>query len=121
MVDAWGMGGVADTAELVLWELFTNAVRHAAGPVDRLVETRYERLPNGTLRIEVHDASDLRPRLRETSTDAESGRGLALVDVLTGGRWGVSDRLGVGKRVWAVCDGAFAARSGTVPLRQGAP
>jgi hypothetical protein len=34
--------------------------------------------------------------------DAESGRGLALVDALTGGQWGVAGRVGVGKMVWAV-------------------
>ncbi|CAG7650985.1 hypothetical protein SBRY_50496 [Actinacidiphila bryophytorum] len=34
--------------------------------------------------------------------DEEAGRGLALVDALTGGRWGVSDRDGVGKLLWAV-------------------
>lgn len=102
------MGGLADVAELVLSELFTNAVRHARGPADRLVETRYERLPDGTLRIEVHDANSLRPERQEPSKDADSGRGLALVDELTSGRWGVSERLGVGKLVWAVCadDGA---------------
>ncbi|MFJ4406878.1 ATP-binding protein [Streptomyces sp. NPDC088910] len=99
----WGMTGLADTAVLVLSELFTNAVRHARGPQDRLVETRYERLTDGALRIEVHDANSVRPEAREPSVDAESGRGLALVDVLTAGRWGVSERLGVGKLVWAVC------------------
>ncbi|MET9219118.1 ATP-binding protein [Streptomyces sp. NPDC003300] len=102
-VNAWGMTGLADTAVLVLSELFTNAVRHARGPEDRLVETRYERLTDGALRIEVHDANSVRPEAREPSVDAESGRGLALVDVLTAGRWGVSERLGVGKLVWAVC------------------
>lgn len=104
----WDMSGLADTAVLVLSELFTNAVRHASGPVDRLIETRYERLPDGALRIEVHDANAFMPECREPSTDADSGRGLALVDVLTAGRWGVSERLGVGKLVWALCadDGA---------------
>jgi hypothetical protein len=44
--------------------------------------------------------------------DAESGRGLALVDALTGGQWGVAGRVGVGKMVWAVCadDGTGAPR-----------
>lgn len=37
---------VADTAELVLAELATNAVRHARVP-GRLIETRFERLPDG--------------------------------------------------------------------------
>lgn len=98
----WGMDGLADTAELVLSELGGNAARHACDLDDRLIETRFGRLPDGTLRIEVHDASDSKPELRRTTDDAESGRGLALVDALTGGLWGVSDRDGPGKTVWAL-------------------
>jgi anti-sigma regulatory factor (Ser/Thr protein kinase) len=102
-LDAWEMDGLADAAELVVSELVTNAVRHAQGPEDWLIETRFEQLKGGILRIEVHDASDAKPEWRELSPNADSGRGLALVDVLTGGRWGVSDRVGVGKLIWAVC------------------
>lgn len=107
-LEAWGMAAVADTGVLVLSELLTNAVQYGSGPPDRLVETRFERLPDGRLRIEVHDASGVRPQRRDVSLDAESGRGLALVDVLTGGCWGVSDRTGVGKLTWAVCADAAA-------------
>jgi len=99
----WDMGKIGDTAALVLSELLTNAVQHARGPWDRLIETRYECLPDGELRIEVHDANTSRPQRKEPSTDGDSGRGLALVDALTRGRWGVSDRVGPGKLVWAVC------------------
>ncbi|WP_329140697.1 ATP-binding protein [Streptomyces sp. NBC_01476] len=97
----WELAGLTDAAELVLSELFTNAVRHARVPRDRLVETRYERLSSG-VRIEVHDADETRPVVRAASMDAESGRGLALVDALTGGCWGVSVREGAGKLLWAV-------------------
>lgn len=100
---AWGLKELADTAELVLSELFGNAVRHALGPVDRQVETRYEPLADGGVRIEVHDASGVHPERQDASADAESGRGLALVDALTGGQWGVGYREGVGKMVWAEC------------------
>ncbi len=102
-LNAWDMEGLADTAELVVSELVTNAVQHAHGPDDALVETRFERLPSGALRIEVHDVNGNRPELRRLSADAESGRGLALVEALTGGRWGVSGREGVGKLLWAEC------------------
>lgn len=105
-LEQWGLTELTDTAELIVSELVTNAVRHAADPDQRLVETRYALLPDGSLRIEVHDAGDSRPELRRPLPDADSGRGLLLVDVLTGGRWGVSDREGVGKLVWAVCAGA---------------
>ncbi|HEY5834572.1 ATP-binding protein [Streptomyces sp.] len=101
-LDSWGLNRVADSAELVLCEVLTNAVRHARAPRDRLIETRFERLRGG-VRIEVHDANETKPVRREAPADADSGRGLALIDALTGGRWGVSDREGAGKLVWAVC------------------
>lgn len=100
-LDGWGLGHLADPAELVLSELLTNAVRHARTPAGRLVETRYERMPQG-IRIEVHDANTRPPQLRRPAEDDEGGRGLALVDALTGRRWGVSSREGVGKLVWAL-------------------
>ncbi|WP_405592864.1 ATP-binding protein [Streptomyces sp. NBC_01190] len=111
----WDLTGLTDAAELVVSELLTNAVRHVRAPQDRLVETRYERLAGG-VRIEVHDADETRPVVREASMDAESGRGLALVDALTGGCWGVSGREGVGKLVWAVvADDGHEDRPGSGP------
>lgn len=103
VLSAWGLDDLADRAELVLSELLTNALRHTVPPPDREVETRYELLPTG-VRIEVHDADATRPTVHSPSTDEETGRGLALVDALTGARWGVSDRNGVGKLMWAVLE-----------------
>jgi hypothetical protein len=40
--------------------------------------------------------------MKQAEDNEESGRGLALVDALTGARWGVSERDGIGKLVWAV-------------------
>lgn len=99
---AWGLAGITDSAELIVSELVTNALNHACPPYGHLIVTRFERLASG-VRIEVHDANVAEPKRREAGADAESGRGLALVDALTGGRWGVSDRNGPGKIVWAVC------------------
>lgn len=101
-LEAWGLLHLADTAELIVSELVTNAVTHAYPPYGYLIATRFER-QDGGIRIEVHDASTTEPQLRETTEDAESGRGLALVDTLTGGNWGVSGRNGPGKLLWAVC------------------
>lgn len=96
------MPHLADSAELIVSELVTNAVRHAREPHGRLIGTRFERLGDG-VRIEVHDANDRKPERHEVPAEAESGRGLVLVDSLTGGRWGVGNREGVGKMLWAVC------------------
>lgn len=94
----WGLGCIEDAASLVLSELLTNAVRHGGVP-GREIETRYIPMPEG-LRIEVHDASEMRPLMAMRGEDATGGRGLPVVDVLAE-RWGVTDRTGPGKLVWA--------------------
>ncbi|WP_405592812.1 ATP-binding protein [Streptomyces sp. NBC_01190] len=101
-LDAWELAHLGDDAQLILSELITNAVTHAHPPYGNLIATRFERLPCG-VRIEVHDTSDHKPECREASAEEESGRGLGMVDTLTGGHWGVGDRNGPGKVVWAVC------------------
>lgn len=98
---SWGLDGLVDTAELVLSELLTNAVRHARSSDEREIETRFERV-GSAVRIEVHDAEDTGPVCHMPTDDAESGRGLGIVDALTGSRWGVNARHGVGKLLWAV-------------------
>ncbi|WP_333766483.1 ATP-binding protein [Streptomyces sp. IBSBF 2435] len=98
---AWGLPGLVDTAGLVVSELVTNALTHGC-PDGHVLRTKFEPVEGG-VRIEVHDAGPGKPERSEAPADAESGRGLDLVDVLTGGDWGVSDRNGVGKTVWAVC------------------
>lgn len=111
---AWGLGEPAESAELVLSELLTNAVQHARSPRGRLVETPYERTHHG-VRIEVHDANETWPVLQKPSADAESGRGLALVDVLTRTLWGVSEGEGVGKLIWALIAVDGIDESATAP------
>ncbi|MEE4541705.1 ATP-binding protein [Streptomyces sp. V4-01] len=98
----WGLAELEDAASLVLSEPMTNALRHARVP-QREIGTYVARLPcgRGGVRIEVHDASPAKPEARASAPDDEGGRGLALVDTLTGGRWGVADRPGPGKLVWA--------------------
>ncbi|MFC4034053.1 ATP-binding protein [Streptomyces polygonati] len=106
-LEAWGLDALAETAELVLSELLTNAVRHARPSLEGEIETRYER-GEGGVRIEVHDANETWPLLQKPSEEGESGRGLALVDALTASRWGVSEREGAGKLVWAIVADAGA-------------
>ncbi|MGA5821553.1 ATP-binding protein [Kitasatospora sp. NPDC094028] len=91
----------ADVAELLLGELFANAVQHCDAPDDRHIEIRFA-LTNGLLRVEVHDAGGGRPSLRTISLSDERGRGLFLVNELAS-RWGCCPRAGgIGKFVWAL-------------------
>ncbi|MEV7186627.1 ATP-binding protein [Kitasatospora sp. NPDC093102] len=90
-----------DTAELLLGELFANAVQHSDAPGDRHIEVRFA-LVNSRLRLEVHDAGSGHPSLRVAAPDDERGRGLLLVDQLAE-RWGCASRPGgIGKFVWAL-------------------
>ncbi|MEV6978144.1 ATP-binding protein [Kitasatospora sp. NPDC093806] len=92
----------SDIAELLLGELFANAVLHTDAPTDRLVEIRFA-LVSDRLRLEVHDAGSGRPSLRRApALDGEHGRGLLLVNELAE-KWGCCPRAGgVGKFVWAL-------------------
>ncbi|MFE7559796.1 ATP-binding protein [Kitasatospora sp. NPDC057500] len=92
----------SDVGELILGELFANAVRHGDAPPDRLIEIRFA-VTAGRLRIEVHDAGTGRPTLRPpASPDDEHGRGLFLVNELAE-HWGCRPRTGgIGKFVWAL-------------------
>lgn len=94
----WGLAGIEEPAVLVVSELVTNAVVHARVSPGREILTRFVR-QDGGVRIEVHDTSDERPVPR--TPDHDGGFGLLLVDELTD-RWGVAERGGIGKCVWAV-------------------
>ncbi|GAA0251717.1 hypothetical protein GCM10010492_60160 [Saccharothrix mutabilis subsp. mutabilis] len=83
---------------LVCSELVANAYDHARGP-RRL---RLLRVDGGArLRVEIDDASpDLLPTPGHSSVNSNRGRGLTLVDTLSGHRWGVHVLPGA-KTVWA--------------------
>ncbi|MFE3248961.1 ATP-binding protein [Streptomyces sp. NPDC059209] len=98
-LERWGLTGLEESAVLVLSELLTNAGRHARVSPGREIETRYVRLAD-SLRIEVHDAAPERPDKREPAAEDCGGRGLVLVEALADS-WGVKDRHGPGKAVWA--------------------
>ncbi|NSC25266.1 SpoIIE family protein phosphatase [Streptomyces albus subsp. chlorinus] len=90
---AWGLGETAFTAELLLSELLTNAIRHGEPPVTvRLLCDRY-------LTCEVSDSSSTAPHVRRATTVDEGGRGLFLIAQLAR-HWGI--RYGPhGKTIWA--------------------
>ncbi|WP_406356422.1 ATP-binding protein [Streptomyces sp. NBC_00658] len=86
---------VVHTAELVISELVTNAVRYASpGQVSMTV-----RLVEAVLRIEVCDSSPTLPRLGLPDEYSENGRGLFLVAALAD-RYG-AEPTPTGKRCWA--------------------
>ena len=88
-----------DTAQLVVSELFTNAVRHTDS--ERI--SCELRLSGARLRLEVADQGTGRgvPHPRVVGVDGESGRGLMLVSQLSED-WGVrSNPYGPGHTVWA--------------------
>ncbi|MGV9558275.1 SpoIIE family protein phosphatase [Streptomyces sp. NPDC003522] len=92
-VEAWGLGDLAMTTELVVSELVTNAIRHAVPPI------RLRLLRDARLTCEVCDASSTAPRLRHARSTDEGGRGLFLVAQLAH-RWGARYTPG-GKIIWA--------------------
>ncbi|MFJ7187225.1 ATP-binding protein [Streptomyces bacillaris] len=109
----WRAGQAAvESAELVLSELVTNALR-AEAPGDRMIGVRIEcRERGGLLRLEVSDAGEGRPVVRQPGDLDAAGRGLLIVEALTY-RWGVDERqAGIGKTVWAEL-----LAPGIVPLR----
>ncbi|MEV4044865.1 anti-sigma regulatory factor (Ser/Thr protein kinase) [Streptomyces sp. SAI-195] len=106
-LDTWGVpygSSVSDTAALLVAELAANAVTHGRVP-GRDIEVLL-RLDAYTLRIDVSDSrGERRPTVTSVTAapEAEHGRGLLLVDALAD-RWGVFDRVPVGKTVRAELD-----------------
>lgn len=89
---AWGLGVLGETAELLISELVTNAVRHALADVEL-------RLAKGaTLVVEVVDDDERLPHAAQATPDDEWGRGLALVEEFAG-EWGARS-ISSGKVVW---------------------
>lgn len=88
LIDEWKLPVDTDTAVLLLSEIVTNAILHGITPTRQqpthisvgLLET-----PTG-LHVEVHDPNDGKPNhvtVNHPAAQAESGRGLELVDVLS--------------------------------------
>ncbi|MER8160407.1 SpoIIE family protein phosphatase [Streptomyces sp. NPDC094472] len=90
---AWGLEDAVCTAELVISELITNALRYGIPPV------RIRLLRGRDLICEVSDGSSTSPHLRRAATTDEGGRGLFLVAQFAQ-RWGTRYTPD-GKVIWA--------------------
>ncbi|MEU2226535.1 ATP-binding protein [Streptomyces sp. NPDC018347] len=107
-LDLWGVpygSPASDAVALVVAEFAANAVLHALVP-GRDFELRLccDRA-SGVVRVEVSDTHPARsepPRPAPAPAEAEGGRGLLLVEAVAA-RWGVDEREGPGKTVWAEC------------------
>ncbi|MEU3917295.1 SpoIIE family protein phosphatase [Streptomyces sp. NPDC029004] len=95
-LDAWGLGELGFTMELIVSELVTNAIRYASGPI------RLRLIRQDVLICEVFDTSNTSPRLRHARTTDEGGRGLFLVAQVAK-RWGTR-YTAEGKIIWAEHD-----------------
>lgn len=111
IIGEWGRSELADTVELIVSELVTNALRASVG----LTGSRYDGqwipgMPpirmwlcsdDQQVLIQVWDSNDQNPVSQRPSPEAESGRGLWLVDMLSAesGTYPLGGT--TGKVVWA--------------------
>lgn len=86
-----------EDALLLITELVTNAVLHGGPPILLAIDC-----DERSLHVRVRDGSRALPAPREGDLEAEDGRGMTLVELLTS-TWGVTpvaDDHGTGKEVW---------------------
>jgi anti-sigma regulatory factor (Ser/Thr protein kinase) len=98
-LNSWGLAEVSDTLRLIVSEIVTNALIHAGSDVDVRLRAFADHV-----RLEVRD-SDSNPPVpsplalsEEENARAEHGRGLLIVEALSG-QWNTSPN-GRGKTVW---------------------
>ncbi|WP_051451688.1 ATP-binding protein [Actinospica robiniae] len=101
VLSTWGLQALCEDVDLVVSELITNALLHTGlGPGGAPTPVRLElELDGDALTCRVVDSSPLPPQPEEADHDAESGRGLILVEALADA-WDWED-LPEGKAVWA--------------------
>lgn len=100
----YGLSALADTIELIVSEIVTNAVCASSPLRERSLTTPVFRLWLASdlhrILIRVWDASSQMPVQQDASHDDESGRGLMLVGCLASDRGAY--REGNGKVVWVI-------------------
>lgn len=98
----WKQSELSETVELLVSELVTNAIK-ANRAMEHLLPVRFWLLSdNARVMIVVWDANPQPPIRVDPTDEAESGRGLLLVEALSKQwDWNVPSELG-GKAVWAL-------------------
>lgn len=109
VLGAWRLNAAADTVELLVSELMTNAVNATGVPDELTDESGLAGRVNpiylclsvsaATMCIEVWDVSEDPPTKRSASDKEEGGRGLLLVEALSK-EWGYQVLPSGGKIVW---------------------
>jgi anti-sigma regulatory factor (Ser/Thr protein kinase) len=89
----WDLPECIDTAELLVSEVVTNAIRYARAPGDLVVRRAAD-----AIYIEVSDSDGRVPRILHPSDEEEHGRGMILVEALAA-QWGTRPTH-TGKTVW---------------------
>lgn len=89
----WKLSHLTDTMNLLVSELVTNAVVHGGTQADLKLLFH-----SGRLRVEVRDGNNAKPKVKNYSTTATTGRGMQIVDALAD-CWGTRNE-GPGKVVW---------------------
>lgn len=95
----WQLDELVQEAVLIASELVTNAVRHGGGGIDDGVELAWQRQAARVICL-VTDGSPVPPVLGSADFDAESGRGLQVVQALAAA-WGWMMLSATSKAVWA--------------------
>jgi anti-sigma regulatory factor (Ser/Thr protein kinase) len=88
---------IVGTVELLVSELVTNAIVHAASAPRVEADLGRERI-----RVDVYDGDPTPPRVRVPDAEQPGGRGMHLLDGLAS-RWG-TEPSGAGKVVWFEVD-----------------
>ena len=95
-LNRWGLAQLADSATLIMSELFANAVAHTQS-ADVMIQV--ERVGPQRVRVTVTDTSRTPPTPRQVTDKDDHGRGLAIIRAFSD-RWGTEVKPW-GKRVWA--------------------
>ena len=113
ILHGWRMAALVDTVELLVSEIITNAIRASTHSAHQPRETGQEpraawmrfwlTSDRHSILIQVWDSDHHHPTRQSMGLDAETGRGLLLVETLST-QWGCYAPDGQdGKVVWAVC------------------